>query len=68
MITGEEMRTSDSIRVLPFRERVSLVINIVRAKDAIQTIVHAEQAGLKAAEKTSLSTNSPLISAEKTLW
>jgi F420-dependent oxidoreductase-like protein len=47
MITGEEMRTSDSVRALPFRERVGLVINIVRAKEAIQTIIHAEQAGVR---------------------
>src|SRR5258707_8297824 len=47
MRTGEEMRTSDAVRALPFRERVGLVINIARAKDAIQTIISAEQAGVR---------------------
>ncbi len=47
MITGEEMLSADGVRALPFRERAGLVINTGSAKDAIQAIIAAEQAGVR---------------------
>jgi F420-dependent oxidoreductase-like protein len=47
MTTGEEMLTSEGVRALPLRERVGLVINTASAKVAIQTIIDAEQAGVR---------------------
>lgn len=47
MITGEEMLSADSVRALPLRERVGLVINTGSARNAIQAIIQAEQAGVR---------------------
>ncbi len=47
MITGEEMLTAGSVRSLPLRERVGLVINSGSAKAAIQAILDAEKAGVR---------------------
>jgi F420-dependent oxidoreductase-like protein len=47
MITAEEMLTAESVRALPLRERVGLVINTGRARPALQAIVAAEQAGVR---------------------
>ncbi|NLH00107.1 MAG: LLM class flavin-dependent oxidoreductase [Chloroflexi bacterium] len=41
------MLSAGSVRALPFRERIGLVINTSSAKDAIQAIVYAEQAGVR---------------------
>jgi F420-dependent oxidoreductase-like protein len=47
MITAEEMLTAESVRSLPFRERIGLVINTGSAKDALQAIGAAEGAGVQ---------------------
>jgi F420-dependent oxidoreductase-like protein len=47
MTTGEEMLSADNVRALPLRERIGLAIYIVRAREAIQTIIDAEQAGVR---------------------
>ncbi len=47
MATGEEMLSSESVRALPVRERVGLVISTASARDAIQMIIAAEQAGVR---------------------
>ena len=47
MVKGDEMLSSDSVRTLPLRERVGLVINTGSAKYAIQAIIEAEQAGVR---------------------
>ncbi len=47
MTTGEEMLSADSVRTLPLRERVGLVINSGSAREAIQAIVDAEKAGVR---------------------
>lgn len=41
------MLSAESVRALPLRERVGLVINTARAKEAIQTIIDAEKAGVR---------------------
>ena len=45
--THDLMLYSDEIRALPLRERVGLVINSGSAKNAIQAIIAAEQAGVR---------------------
>lgn len=47
MTTGNEMLSAGSVRALPFRERIGLVINTSSAKDAIQAVAYAEQAGVR---------------------
>ena len=47
MITAGEMLTAENARALPLRERVGLVINTASAKDALQAILYAEQAGVR---------------------
>ncbi len=47
MTTGEEMLSADSVRALPFRERIGLVINTGSANGANQAIIDAEQAGVQ---------------------
>ncbi len=47
MTTGDEMLFSESVRALPLRERVGLVVNTSNARIAIQAIVDAEQAGVR---------------------
>ncbi len=47
MTTGEKMLSADSVRALPLRERVGLVINTISAREAIQTIIDAEEAGVR---------------------
>src|SRR5258706_13155058 len=47
MITGEEMLSADAVRVLPLRERVGLAIETTSAKEAIQAVIDAEQAGVR---------------------
>src|SRR2546423_14922595 len=47
MTTGEEMLSADSVHALPLRERVGLTINTISATEAIQTIIDAEQAGVR---------------------
>jgi F420-dependent oxidoreductase-like protein len=47
MTTGEEFLSAESVRALPMRERVGLVINTGSARAAIQAIIDAEQAGVR---------------------
>jgi F420-dependent oxidoreductase-like protein len=47
MITSEAMLSAEAVRALPLCERVGLVINTSRAKEAIQAIVEAERAGVR---------------------
>jgi F420-dependent oxidoreductase-like protein len=47
MITGEEMLSAENVRALPFSERIGLVVNTFRAKEAIQAIIEAERAGVR---------------------
>jgi F420-dependent oxidoreductase-like protein len=47
MTTGEEMLSANGVRTLPLRERVGLVINTDSAREAIQRIIDAEQAGVR---------------------
>jgi F420-dependent oxidoreductase-like protein len=47
MTTGEEMLSAENVRALPVRERIGLVISISSAKEAIQTIIDAEQSGVQ---------------------
>jgi F420-dependent oxidoreductase-like protein len=47
MTTAEEMLIADSVRALPLRERVGLVINMGSAPGAIQSIIDAEKAGVR---------------------
>lgn len=47
MTTGEEMLTAESVRALPLRERVGLVFDTSRAREALQMISAAEQAGVR---------------------
>lgn len=47
MTTGEEMLSAENVRALPVRERIGLVISISSAKEAIQTIIDAEQLGVR---------------------
>ncbi len=47
MITGEEMLSASSVRALPFQERVGLVVKTVNAREAIQAVIDAEQAGVR---------------------
>jgi len=47
MITAEAMLSADSVRALPLRERIGLVINMTSAKEALESIIQAEQAGVR---------------------
>lgn len=47
MATGEEMLSAESVRALPLRERLGLVIDTGSARKAIQAIIDAEQAGVR---------------------
>ena len=47
MITAEEMLSAELVRALPLRERAGLVISTLNARDALQAILAAEQAGVR---------------------
>jgi F420-dependent oxidoreductase-like protein len=57
MTTGKEMLSADGVRALPLRERVGLVMNNVSAREAIQTIIDAEHAGVRQIWMTQGPTN-----------
>src|SRR5512143_4124149 len=56
MIIGEEMLSAESVRALPIRERVGMVINTSSAKEAIQAIIAAEKAGVRQVWTTQVPT------------
>jgi len=56
MITAQEMLTASAVRTLPLRERVGLVINSSGAKGDLQSIIDAEQAGVRQIWSTQGST------------
>lgn len=47
MVNTEEMLSAESVRALPVHERVGLVINTGSAREAIQSIIDAENAGVR---------------------
>ncbi len=47
MTTGEEMLSADNVRALSARERIGLAVKMLNAREALQTIIAAEQAGVR---------------------
>lgn len=47
MVTAEEMLHADAVRALPLRERIGLTIETANAKSTIQSIIEAENAGVR---------------------
>ena len=47
MTIAEEMLHAEAVRALPTRERIGLVIDMPNVRDSIQTIIDAENAGVR---------------------